>query len=155
MTDKYRSVLREPLSLQCNDFLLIRSRCIAYKDECQYDKPPSLAYVRSLEVEIQELKSQLRQSKTQVWLAKVHALPFFGRPALIRNRLLMQRTRHIEPLLQSRKLQAPTLLETELFSCIELATSAGRMPLVSMIAAGLLSIIQLQLFMNLPRTASI
>ncbi|KIX03271.1 uncharacterized protein Z518_06823 [Rhinocladiella mackenziei CBS 650.93] len=39
--------------------------CIAYKDNCHYDKPPSLAYVRSLEEEIQELKAQLRQAKTQ------------------------------------------------------------------------------------------
>lgn len=46
-------------------------RCIAYKDDCHYDKPPSLAYVRSLEEEIQELKTQLRQAKTQVWLSKV------------------------------------------------------------------------------------
>ena len=45
--------------------------CIAYKDECRYDKPPSIAYVRSLEEEVQELKSQLRSFKTQVWLAKV------------------------------------------------------------------------------------
>lgn len=45
--------------------------CIAYKDECHYDKPPSLAYVRSLEEEIAELKSQLRQARTQAWLTKV------------------------------------------------------------------------------------
>ncbi|KIW93911.1 uncharacterized protein Z519_05226 [Cladophialophora bantiana CBS 173.52] len=44
--------------------------CIAYKDDCHYDKPPSLAYVRSLEEEIQELKAQLRQAKTQVWLSR-------------------------------------------------------------------------------------
>ncbi|KAK5464693.1 hypothetical protein LTS15_001255 [Exophiala xenobiotica] len=44
--------------------------CIAYKDDCHYDKPPSLAYVRSLEEEIQELKAQLRQVKTQVWLSR-------------------------------------------------------------------------------------
>ncbi|KAK5048476.1 hypothetical protein LTR84_005566 [Exophiala bonariae] len=42
--------------------------CIAYKDDCHYDKPPSIAYVRSLEEEIQELKLQLRQAKTAVWL---------------------------------------------------------------------------------------
>ena len=45
--------------------------CIAYKDECHYDKPPSLAYVRSLEEEIVELKQQLRQARTQAWLNKV------------------------------------------------------------------------------------
>jgi hypothetical protein len=45
--------------------------CIAYKDECHYDKPPSLAYVRSLEEEIVELKRQLRQARTQAWLSKV------------------------------------------------------------------------------------
>jgi hypothetical protein len=45
--------------------------CIAYKDECHYDKPPSLAYVRSLEEEIVELKRQLRQARTQAWLNKV------------------------------------------------------------------------------------
>lgn len=45
--------------------------CIAYKDDCHYDKPPSLAYVRSLEEEIQELKTQLRQAKTQAWLSRV------------------------------------------------------------------------------------
>ena len=45
--------------------------CIAYKDECHYDKPPSLAYVRSLEEEIVELKQQLRQARTQAWLSKV------------------------------------------------------------------------------------
>ncbi|KIV79701.1 hypothetical protein PV11_07248 [Exophiala sideris] len=44
--------------------------CIAYKDDCHYDKPPSLAYVRSLEEEIQELKAQLRQTKTQAWLTR-------------------------------------------------------------------------------------
>ena len=45
--------------------------CIAYKDECHYDKPPSLAYVRSLEEEIHEMRLQLRQFKTQAWLSKV------------------------------------------------------------------------------------
>jgi hypothetical protein len=45
--------------------------CIAYKDECHYDKPPSLAYVRSLEEEIAELKQQLRQARIQAWLNKV------------------------------------------------------------------------------------
>ncbi|KAJ4597012.1 hypothetical protein HRR83_004440 [Exophiala dermatitidis] len=45
--------------------------CIAYKDECHYDKPPSLAYVRSLEEEIQELKAQLRETKNQIWLSRV------------------------------------------------------------------------------------
>ena len=45
--------------------------CVAYKDECHYDKPPSLAYVRSLEVEIAELKPQLKQARTQAWLTKV------------------------------------------------------------------------------------
>lgn len=52
------------------------ARCIAYKDDCHYDKPPSLAYVRSLEEEIQELKAQLRQAKTQVWLTRVRTAPF-------------------------------------------------------------------------------
>ncbi|KAL6246665.1 hypothetical protein RBB50_005972 [Rhinocladiella similis] len=46
--------------------------CIAYKDDCHYDKPPSLAYVRSLEEEIQELKTQLRQAKTQAWLSRAN-----------------------------------------------------------------------------------
>ncbi|KIW80586.1 hypothetical protein Z517_07202 [Fonsecaea pedrosoi CBS 271.37] len=41
-----------------------------HHDDCHYDKPPSLAYVRSLEEEIQELKAQLRQAKTQVWLSR-------------------------------------------------------------------------------------
>lgn len=45
--------------------------CVAYKDECHYDKPPSLAYVRSLEEEIAELKSQLKSARTQAWLTKV------------------------------------------------------------------------------------
>lgn len=49
------------------------STCIAYKDECHYDKPPSLAYVRSLEEELSELKNQVRQIKTQAWLTKVGA----------------------------------------------------------------------------------
>ena len=35
-----------------------------------YDKSPSLAYVRSLEEEIQEVKQQLRQLKTQTWLTR-------------------------------------------------------------------------------------
>ena len=47
------------------------SSCIAYKDECHYDKPPSLAYVRSLEDEVHELKAQLRQARTQILLSKV------------------------------------------------------------------------------------
>jgi len=51
------------------------TRCIAYKDDCHYDKPPSLAYVRSLEEEIQELKVQLRQAKTQAWLTRVRLPP--------------------------------------------------------------------------------
>lgn len=41
--------------------------CIAYKDECRYDKPPSLAYVRSLEEQVHELKAELRQIKSQSW----------------------------------------------------------------------------------------
>jgi hypothetical protein len=45
-------------------------RCIAYKDDCHYDKPPSLAYVRSLEEEVQELKTQLRQARAQGQLRK-------------------------------------------------------------------------------------
>ncbi|EXJ86633.1 hypothetical protein A1O3_03586 [Capronia epimyces CBS 606.96] len=48
--------------------------CIAYKDECHYDKPPSLAYVRSLEEENHELKAQLRQAQNQVWLSRVRTL---------------------------------------------------------------------------------
>src|ERR1700754_1873283 len=56
-------------------------RWIAYKDDCHYDKPPSLAYVRSLEEEIQELKAQLRQAKTQVWLSRVtHACRGLDQP---------------------------------------------------------------------------
>lgn len=59
--------------------------CIAYKDECHYDKPPSLAYVRSLEEEIVELKQQLRQARTQAWLAKVRACVCDGQTKLIRQ----------------------------------------------------------------------
>jgi Fungal specific transcription factor domain/Fungal Zn(2)-Cys(6) binuclear cluster domain len=58
---------------KCDSKLPSCSTCIAYKDDCVYDKSPSLAYVRSLEEEIAELKQQLRQQKTQTWLSKVGA----------------------------------------------------------------------------------
>jgi hypothetical protein len=63
----------------------ISNSCIAYKDDCHYDKPPSIAYVRSLEEEIQELKVQLRQAKTQVWLSRVgDQIPPCGTEILIK-----------------------------------------------------------------------
>ncbi|KPI40425.1 Nitrogen assimilation transcription factor nirA [Cyphellophora attinorum] len=48
--------------------------CIAYKDDCRYDKPPSLAYVRSLEEEVHELKAQLRQARSQTWTPNPHPI---------------------------------------------------------------------------------
>lgn len=55
---------------KCDSKLPSCSTCIAYKDDCVYDKSPSLAYVRSLEEEISEVKQQLRQLKTQTWLTR-------------------------------------------------------------------------------------
>jgi hypothetical protein len=75
---------REPKS-KCDGRQPRCTTCIAYKDECHYDKPPSLAYVRSLEEEIAELKQQLRQARTQAWLAKVRACVYNGRTTLIRQ----------------------------------------------------------------------
>jgi hypothetical protein len=69
---------REPKS-KCDGHQPKCTTCIAYKDECRYDEPPSLAYVRSLEQEIVELKQQLRQARTQAWLARVRACVRDGR----------------------------------------------------------------------------
>jgi hypothetical protein len=44
-----------------------------------------LAYVRSLEDEIVKLKQQLRQARTQAWLAKVRACVYDGQTKLIRQ----------------------------------------------------------------------
>ena len=64
----------------------VSNSCIAYKDDCHYDKPPSIAYVRSLEEEIQELKVQLRQAKAQVWLSRVcDQIPPSGTKKLIKS----------------------------------------------------------------------
>ena len=73
---------REPKS-KCDGRQPKCTTCIAYKDECRYDKPPSLAYVRSLEEEIAELKQQLRQARTQAWLAKVRARVYNAGTTLI------------------------------------------------------------------------
>jgi Fungal Zn(2)-Cys(6) binuclear cluster domain len=47
--------------------------CIVHRAECRYDKPPSLAYVTSLEQRIVVLERQLHEAKTQAWLDKVRA----------------------------------------------------------------------------------
>src|SRR6266536_1501610 len=41
------------------------STCLAYKDRCHYDRHPSLAYVRSLEEKIDELRLELREIKAE------------------------------------------------------------------------------------------
>lgn len=68
---RHRSAQRKDEHSEALRPIDISNSCIAYKDDCHYDKPPSIAYVRSLEEEIQELKVQLRQAKTQVWLSRV------------------------------------------------------------------------------------
>ncbi|KAK5106578.1 hypothetical protein LTS08_000698 [Lithohypha guttulata] len=55
---------------KCDGRTPSRTTCIAYKDECIYDKPPSLAYVRALEEEVHQLQNQLKSLKTQAWVNK-------------------------------------------------------------------------------------
>ncbi|KAG4432450.1 hypothetical protein IFR05_012065 [Cadophora sp. M221] len=62
---KLNFLIIEYYQSKCDSRLPQCSTCLAHKSHCHYDKPPSLAYVRSLEARIEQLVSERGESSSQ------------------------------------------------------------------------------------------